>query len=471
MELSGDCRTSAANRGRKIKSAKVSRSASLVQRDGALEAKINVTRTTAFWMVSCISALVASSSCGSDSSPVPLASGNAGSGETTTTGGQGGEAGSSTQVTAGSGGSSGSASSNTTGGGNAGSDILPGSGGAAGAGGSPITASGGLAFKTTPATITGVRGVSTPPAARAVVLHNGGQVSVDVTSFALSGANQSLFQVTNPPQLPAKVMPGADLPITVSMLASSNALPAAPMQDSGSTTLSVTLTASASSGAVQTAINGLVLTQALWEPTLGQILSSLGYKLNVGLAQNNANPNRGKTVQELPGVEPATDEVAAPLFVKAGSGNVTLTVAARFSPKGPLPFGWYAASTPTKRNTAATMDATADAQTSDKARMLAPPLAPGGDGSFDPGTGSFGIWIYTDQLTQKYDTGTASNGDYNYSQDALNSPANVHRFKAYPLKDAGGVPIANQFLLAVEEAANGDYQDYVLVLGNAKVAP
>src|SRR5882672_2861547 len=117
MELSGDCRTSAANRGRKIKGAKVSRSASLVQRGGALETKINVTGTTAFWMVSCIAALVASSSCGSDSSPVPPASGNAGSGETTTTGGNGGEAGSSTQVTAGSGGSSGSASSNTTGGG------------------------------------------------------------------------------------------------------------------------------------------------------------------------------------------------------------------------------------------------------------------------------------------------------------------------------------------------------------------
>ena len=82
-----------------------------------------------------------------------------------------------------------------------------------------------------------------------------------------------------------------------------------------------------------------------------------------------------------------------------------------------------------------------------------------------------GSRIYTDQATQKYDTGTASNGDYNYSQDALNSPANVHRFKAYPLKDAGGCAIANQYLLAVEEAANGDYQDYVLVLGNAKVAP
>jgi hypothetical protein len=33
------------------------------------------------------------------------------------------------------------------------------------------------------------------------------------------------------------------------------------------------------------------------------------------------------------------------------------------------------------------------------------------------------------------------------------------------------VSIANSYLLAIEEAANGDYQDYVMVLGNAKVAP
>jgi hypothetical protein len=64
-----------------------------------------------------------------------------------------------------------------------------------------------------------------------------------------------------------------------------------------------------------------------------------------------------------------------------------------------------------------------------------------------------------------------SNGDYDYSEDALNSPANVHRVRSYPLKGTNGTVVPQTYLLAVEEAANGDYQDYVFVLGNVSVAP
>ena len=45
------------------------------------------------------------------------------------------------------------------------------------------------------------------------------------------------------------------------------------------------------------------------------------------------------------------------------------------------------------------------------------------------------------------------------------------RTKVYPLHDLPGRFAANSFLLAIEEAANGDYQDYVFVLRNATVAP
>ena len=101
-----------------------------------------------------------------------------------------------------------------------------------------------------------------------------------------------------------------------------------------------------------------------------------------------------------------------------------------------------------------------------------PPLAASSMAGFDPGTQTFGIWVYTDQATMKYDTGTVAYGDYNYSEDAPNLPANnIHRMKVYPLKDAAGTTVANSYLVAIEEAANGDYQDYVFVLGNAKVAP
>ena len=258
------------------------------------------------------------------------------------------------------------------------------------------------------------------------------------------------------------------MPLTVDLLTSGAALPAAPPQNSGGTLLTATINVTSSAGPAQSTVYGLVLTTATHEVTLGQILITLGIKLNVGLAQNNANPNTG-TVQQLPKVEAGTDELAAPLFRKAGSGNVTMSAVARFSPKGPMPFGWYPAGAPATRNMVATMTSMPDAQTSDGARLVLPPLS--GSTAFDPGSGAFGVWVYTDQLSQLYDTGgTASNGDYAYSEDAPNSPANVHRMKVYPLKDAVGNVVAGSYLIAVEEAGNGDYQDYVFILSNVQPA-
>jgi hypothetical protein len=208
----------------------------------------------------------------------------------------------------------------------------------------------------------------------------------------------------------------------------------------------------------------LVLSQANYEPTLGQILTTLGYTLNVGKAQNNWNPNQSMNATGLPGVEAGTDEVAASRFVKAGSGNVELKLVARFSPFGALPFGWYATTSgcPTGCTTVGTMAMVADAQTSDKARMVNPPPGAGSMNSFDPGNTPFGLWVYSDQKTQKFqDGGNAANGDWDYSQDSLNTPANVHRFKSYPLKN-----VPHTYLVAIEEAANGDYQDYVFLLSN-----
>lgn len=340
--------------------------------------------------------------------------------------------------------------------------------------------------------ITGVRGVSTAAATLGIDYLNGAGAPASITGVAFGAVEQvsttftpstqdahstpltpsaPLFQVAGPKTFPASVAAGGTFSVDAQLMPASAGLPAAPAQDSGATVLSAMLTVDTAAGPVQTPVYALVLTQALWEPTLGEILFTLGYKLNVGKAQNNSNPNRGGTPQQLPGVEAGTDEIAAPLFVKAGTGSVTLVPVARFSPMGPLPFGWYPSGAPTTRNVVGTMAQATDPQTSNKARMVQPPLAAGSNTTFDPGTQTFGIWVYTDEASQKYDTGTVAYGDYDYTQDALNSPANAHRFKVYPLKDSAGAAVADSFVLACEEAANGDYQDYVFVLRNAKVAP
>jgi hypothetical protein len=321
--------------------------------------------------------------------------------------------------------------------------------------------------------VTGVRGTATPAAETSIQLHNGGTTAVQISSVTLAGSDQALFQIASPPNLPATLIPGADMPITVRLVTTGGSLPAAPAnKDTGCNLFAATLTASSGSGSVQAAVYGLLMIQANYEATLGQILTALGYKLNVGKGQNNWNPNSSMNAVDLPGVEAGTDEVSATHFTKVGAGPVTINVVARFSPYGVLPFGWYPATSATTRNVVGTMAMITDPQTNNKARMVFPPLAANSSTTFDPGAASFGLWVYTDQVTQRYESGgKAVNGDYDFSADALNAPANVHRFKTYPLKDATGTRIATQYLVAVEEAGNGDYQDYVFVLGNVAPAP
>ena len=399
------------------------------------------------------------------------ASGDSGAGGAS--GGRGGASGPGGVSGGGAGGRGGAGTAGTSGGAGtsmAGASGTAGASGAGGSGGSGTPA--GLTVTASwpnGAILTGVRDVASPALTQIVTVHNGGATDLTLTALAIDGTNGAAFKINGAPQLPATLAPGGNLPLTVQAMTSGSGLPAAPAQDAGGTISTATLTATAGALSAQVNLFGVILTTATHEVTLGQILLTLGYKLNVGLAQDNANPNKG-TVQQLPKVEPGTDEIAAPLFRKAPAGSVTLSAVARFSPKGPMPFGWYPAGNATTRNKVAEMASMPDAQTSDKARMVLPPVD--GATSFDPGTGSFGVWVYTDQLTQRYDTGgTASNGDYAYSEDGPNAPANIHRFKAYPLKNAAGVTVAGSYLLAVEEAGNGDYQDYVFVLSNVAVAP
>jgi hypothetical protein len=315
------------------------------------------------------------------------------------------------------------------------------------------------------AILTGVRDVATPAVTDTLKVHNGGAAPVMITALALGGTDKGAFQIMGMPALPAMVAAGADLSVTVQLMTSGAATGTAPAQNSGGTVLTATFMVTAGTGSAQATLWGVLLTTLTHEITLGQILTMLGFKLNVGMAQNNANPNTGSSPSTLPKVEPGTDEIAAPLFKKGPTGMPNLQALARFSPKGPMPYGWYPMGSPTMRNMVATMASMADGQTSDKARMMLPPLT--GSTTFDPAAATFGIWVYSDQMSGKYDTGgTPTNGDYDYSEDAPNSPANTHRTKVYPLKDAAGAVVPNSYLLAVEEAGNGDYQDYVFVLSN-----
>lgn len=307
-------------------------------------------------------------------------------------------------------------------------------------------------------------------------LTNAGSRAASV-ELSLSGANPGAFKIASPVSSSSMSVPaGASVDVKLQFVPNGAGVAPAPAADNGGVTVSAMLSASSEGVAARADLYGLVMTTAGEgsgsEPTLGQILTTLGYDIDVGSGLKNHLAN--STSAALQG-----SEVALPRFVRAGDGLVRLYAVARFSPTGGMPFGYYTASSPNCSNAASyaanchvvgTMVKNGDANTSNGSRMVNPPLDDSGSSaSFDPGSQSFGIWSYTDQASQKVSTGgSATNGDYAYSEDQLNSPSSMHRVRVWPLRDRSGTPVPNSYLLGVEEASNGDYQDYVFVLTNVK---
>jgi hypothetical protein len=175
------------------------------------------------------------------------------------------------------------------------------------------------------------------------------------------------------------------------------------------------------------------------EPSLKMVLDTLGFDINVG------GTGLLGTTTPLMG-----DEVAAPRFKAVSAAEVELVPVARYSPEEPIPYGWYDAASETQVGVIA----------DDQYQALNPKTDAGSKLGFAAPTGEFGI--FTNSKTHK-----------TYTEDAKNAAnATKHAVRTYPLKDRAGNAITNAYLLCFEEAANGDYQDYVFTLSNVTpVAP
>ena len=169
------------------------------------------------------------------------------------------------------------------------------------------------------------------------------------------------------------------------------------------------------------------------EPFLKPVLDTLGYAINVGGA------GLLSTTTPLVG-----DEVAAPRFKAAAAGEVEIIPVARYSPQEPIPYGYYVGATETTVGTIA----------NDQYQALNPKTDAGTKLGFTAPAGEFGI--FTTSKTHK-----------TYTEDAKNAAnATKHAVRTYPLNDRAGTAVKNSYLVCFEEAANGDYQDYVFTLSN-----
>ena len=177
------------------------------------------------------------------------------------------------------------------------------------------------------------------------------------------------------------------------------------------------------------------------EPPLQAVVTTLGYDINVGW----------KTLADGTSAALKGDEVAVNYFTAAGPGPVTMTPVARYSPTEALPFGFYTrAGTSLDHRTIGTA-----ADGLENAQRLYPPLASGST-EFQAPPGGFGLYIQSAYFGRK-----------SYTQDELNTDV-PHRVRVYPLRDRASRPLEDSYLVAFEDANNGDYQDYVFVVNNVK---
>jgi len=185
------------------------------------------------------------------------------------------------------------------------------------------------------------------------------------------------------------------------------------------------------------------------EPALSKILELLNYNINIGW-DNLAN----HTKPQLLG-----NEIEASIFARASQLKpVEMLPIARFSPDFKLPFGYYKPTDKTmpKLYEVGKLDAAGDHH---QHQTTYPELV-SGNTVFEPVVPEFGLFTY-------------SPSHIAFTEDFLNQKfyplQTAHATRVYPLNDANGKRIDNQFLICFEEAKNGDYQDYVFILKNVNV--
>ncbi len=264
-----------------------------------------------------------------------------------------------------------------------------------------------------------------------VTLQNVGTAPLELNALTFGGTDPDAFIVSGP-TLPQTLEPGARQEIQVTFVPDSAGTRSATLevQTAGSGALSLDLYGLGSEGE-----------QGENEPTLNDVVTTLGYDVDVG----STDLELGRIAASI------GDEISASIFERAGTEPVTLTVVARYGPNEVFPYGFFSTpggETPTGEVALSEVGTVA----AEDAQRLLPPVATGGT-TFDPGSEPFGIYGQASGATQ-------------YSIDDLNTGEITHAMRVYPLKDRQGVLVPNSYLVGLEEASNGDYQDVLFVLTN-----
>jgi hypothetical protein len=181
------------------------------------------------------------------------------------------------------------------------------------------------------------------------------------------------------------------------------------------------------------------------EAPLSLIVDALGYTINVGWTTLAGNLNPALQGEEL----------APAIFKKVHQGKpVEMIPVARYSPDFPLNFGLFTNTNSGPRQHQRGILAAANKFPEHQT------LFPGfseSTNAFDPGDEEFGFYAISPSHTV-------------YSDDTWNIlfyPTHAaHAVRIYPIRNKDGSMVPDVFLVCMEEASNGDYNDYVFLVRN-----
>ncbi|MBC8100922.1 MAG: choice-of-anchor D domain-containing protein, partial [Armatimonadetes bacterium] len=288
----------------------------------------------------------------------------------------------------------------------------------------------------------GVKGQLTIPT-QTLTITNNGDAPLNITSLALTGTDAADYTLISAPSTPLDIAAGNTLGIVVRFNPRSTEIGV--QQAALSISSSDADEASVNIGLWGLSANAL---EGGNEPSLHRVVTTLGYAINVG--------GQGLILGTNPA--PIGDEVALALMQKAGAGAVNIISVGRFSPHMPIPYGYYLPNGGTPLRTqvgVVSENVSYGQQYPPNHQTLNPWVDAGSATSFDPGDAAFGIYV------------SGIDGRLTYTEDGLNGGNPVaHGARIYPLKNRAGVSLPNTYLVAYEDASNGDYQDYMFVVSN-----
>jgi hypothetical protein len=285
------------------------------------------------------------------------------------------------------------------------------------------------------AVFSGVRGES-GGSEENVGIKNTGSSPVQVSALEVVGREAASFKLTGKPDLPITLVPNAQVSVSVTFAPARDANPGVHRG-----MLKILLGPEREEGP-PVDLSGLALAGKGGdrEPPLRQALEALGFSVDVGSSELRL------------GTAPAAlgEESAVARFQRAHSSPVSLYPVARFSSGERLPYGYYTGEAGPEPHPLGAVAAGED-------QKLNPELEPDAVTTFDPGPGSFGVFVTLGKR-------------YGYTEDRLNTGAIRHAARIYPLKSRTGGRIPDAFAIALEYTGDGDYQDLVFVLWNARLA-